>query len=154
MWALQHCKEKRKSENHTLKISVSSLVSLDTYILNECWFLWKYLVTLKYESMKLHLCFFEKKKKYLLLLNWSFCRLKKTGILLFYLKPITLYSWEHRWLHLRVHCNSSFLKMSPFQPFYRIYFRHWLNWLSLGLMSAEYDCFLPQFRLRKESIFT
>lgn len=94
--------------------------------------------SLKYEFMKFHLHFFEKKKKVPIVTLWTdpSVSLRKQGYC-FYLKPIASYTLQSivgcTW---RVHYNSSFLKISPSQPLlYRIYLdidytgSHWGLWL-------------------------
>lgn len=71
---------------------------------------------LKYQFMKLGLHFIVK-NCILSFLSWSFCQLKKTSLLLL-LETCNFTHWsEHWWLHLKVHCDSSFLKISHFLPF-------------------------------------
>lgn len=74
-------------------------------------------------------------------LSWSFCQLKKTGLLIL-LETYNFTHWsEHCWLHLKVHCDSSFLKGNLiFCPsFGRIYFRCWMYW--------AYGCWISFFVL-------
>lgn len=101
---------------------------------------------LKYETW---FTFFLRK---IVFLSRSFCQLKKTGLLIL-LETYNFTHWsEHCWLHLKVHFDSSFLKIISFPALPLVEFI--LGVECIGLMVAEYLCFVRQFRVRKESIFT